>query len=154
MDKDIIFIILLIGLCYLILRKDNKEHMTDSSFNTDILDKLSILNGSNKELINENKTYNDRITNIEKKTRQLTDSTSPNWGGWGDGITLNKAGHTTIYYPPGNMFIGLHGNRNLYIGNDKDGKYVLTLNTETGDLSVPGRITCHGLTTTNGISTA
>lgn len=151
MDKNLLFLILFLIMYYFMSGKKSVEHMTIDSIGESLINKISIINESNdkliksnQQLINQNKEYETRIKNIEEKTINLTTSTSPGWGGWGKGITLNKAGQTTIYYPPGNMFIGLNGNRNLYVGNNKDGKDVLILDTKTGDLMVPGKITAYG----------
>lgn len=90
-----------------------------------------------------------KIEPIEKKTSMMDTPTQPGWGGWGEGITLNRPSHTSIYYPLGKMFIGMHSNRNLYVGNPVDKKYASILNTQTGDLTITGKnLTVGGQTLT------
>ena len=79
-----------------------------------------------------------KVEQLEKVVKNMAEPQSPGWGGWGEGITLTRPSHTSIYYPPGKMFIGMHSNRNLYIGNPEDKKYAGWIDTAKGNMTITG----------------
>ena len=61
----------------LLFKNKTIEHMTD---------------GINEALVNKLSQLNSKISLLDTPTK-------PNWGGWGEGLTLNRPSHTSIYYP-------------------------------------------------------
>jgi hypothetical protein len=66
------------------------------------------------------------------------------WAGWFEAIRLSQGAHSAITHPASGLLIGLHGDRHFYFGDMRTGRYVATLDANTGDMTLIGKIGIFG----------
>ncbi len=67
------------------------------------------------------------------------------WSGWHNTINLSTPSHAGIFYEPNGLFLGFHGNGNIYFGDAENSEYRMTISdanitVHNRDLVVAGEV--------------